>query len=271
MAKEFGYNLLTFVYLPVQHRGAAKLVITKNTCKKIIKIYRKHRKYEKSDQVRAISNFLNSNTVAKISVAGEVTTIPINLTEEIAFVFIEQWNLFLKWVKTIKYGLIITATKNLNIEIDWVGNNNSFSALKAEYSINNREMGMNTIIFNNGLSYEQYGINYNDKGVSKIILTAKLWKEMSKLNNVLWISEYLRNEQVFCFLALEPNSERILYYAFDQFASLILNNKKFIDESFIKFKVGVVLEFEAAVHEQFQLLKITAMQLNNVNAYKDEV
>ncbi|WP_342276945.1 hypothetical protein [Spiroplasma endosymbiont of Nebria brevicollis] len=266
MAKEFGYNLLTFVYFPVQHRGAAKLVITKNTCKKIVKIYGKYRKCEKSDQVRAISNLLNSNTVAKISVAGEILTIPINLTEEIAFVFIEQWNLFLKWVKTIKYGLIITVTKNLNVEVDWVGNNNSFSAVKAaQYSVNNREMGMNTIIFNNGLSYEQYGTSYSDKGVTKIILTSKLWKEMSKLNNVLGISDYLRNEQVFCFLALEPNSEQILYYAFDQFASLILNNKKFIDESFAKFNVGVVLEFEAAVHEQFQLLKISCMQLNNVS------
>lgn len=268
MAKKFGYNLLTFVYFPIQHRGAAKLIVTKNACKKIIKIYKQHYKYEKSDQVRAISNFLNSNEVAKISVAGENATIPINLTEEIAFVFIEQWHLFLKWVKIIKYGLVITATKNLNIEVDWVGNDSSFVALKAQYSINNQEMAMNTIVFNNGLSYEQYGINYNAKGICKIILTSKLWKEMSKLSNVLQISNYLRNEEIFCFLALEPNSQQILNYAFDQFASLILNNKQFVDEAFVKFKVGVVLEFEAIVHEQFQLLKISGMQLNNFDAYK---
>lgn len=271
MAKEFGYNLLTFVYFPDQYRGVAKLVVTKTSCKKIVKIYKKYCKYEKSDQVRAISNFLNSNSVAKISAVPENITIPINLVEEIAFVFIEQWSLFLQWVKFVNYGLIITVTKNLSIEVDWVGNDNSFIDLKAQYSINNREVGINTIIFNNGLSYEQYGISYNVKGVTKIILTSKLWKEMSKLNDVMGISDYLHNEQVFCFLSLEPNSQRILNYAFDQFASLILNNKQFIDKAFVKFIVGVVLEFEAAVHEQFQLLKISAMQLNNFDSYKNKI
>ncbi|BET39491.1 hypothetical protein [Spiroplasma ixodetis] len=46
-------------------------------------------------------------------------------------------------------------------------------------------------------------------------------------------------------------------------AVLIFNNKKYVNDSFLKFKVGVVLEFEAVVHEQFQLKQISAMEINS--------
>lgn len=86
---------------------------------------------------------------------------------------------------------------------------------------------------------------------------------MTKLNNALAISQYLRNEQIFCYLSLEPNTNQILDYVFEQLAILIFNNKEYVTAAFAKFKIGVVLEFEAVVHEQFQLQQISAMRVNS--------
>lgn len=62
---------------------------------------------------------------------------------------------------------------------------------------------------------KQMVLNIMANGAAKIILTPHLWKQMDKLNNELEISQYLRNEQIFCYLALEPASNKILDYAFD--------------------------------------------------------
>lgn len=269
MAKQFGYNLLTFLYLPEQQRGVAKLVLKKKTCKMIVKIYQKNKKLQISDKVKAISNFLSTNMVSKISLSidTEITSAnnyDSNLLEEIAFIMIEQWHLFLEWIKKITNGLIIVATKILKVGCDWVGDSSFFSNLVSSYCFNHKEMGMNTIIFNNGLSYVQDGINYHVLGVSKIILTPKLWQEIKPLSNVLMITNYLKNERIFCYLSLEPNANTILNYAFDTFAILIFNNKNFIDEAFIKFKNGVMLEFKACIHEQFQLQQIVPMPINGI-------
>lgn len=268
MARKFGYNLLTFVYFASQRRGTAKLVLKKNTCKRIIKIYKKHKKLEISNKVTLLSNFLSSNIVSKISALADNSVMPHMLIDEIVFVIIEQWKLFLQWNKKIKNGLIITVNKNMEVSVDWVGKENIFTELTTEYTINYREVGMNTIIFNNGFSYEIDGIKYCAHGVTKIILTPSLWKQIDELNNGLMISQYLRNEKIFCTLALEPESNKILDYAFDQLAILIFNNKKYIAEAFAKFKVGVVLEFEAIVHEQFQLKQISAMKVNSEEKLK---
>lgn len=107
MARKFGYNLLAFVYFVSQRRGTAKLVLKKSTCKRIIKIYKKHRKLEISNKVALLSNFLNSNIVSKISALAEDSVVPYMLIDEIVFVIIEQWKLFLQWNKKIKIGLII--------------------------------------------------------------------------------------------------------------------------------------------------------------------
>lgn len=268
MTKRFGYNLLVFVYFERQRRGTAKLVLKKSTCKRIIKLYKKHRKSQISDKVKLLSNFLSSNIISKISAVAEESSTPYMLIDEIVFVIIEQWKLFLLWNKKIKNALIVTVNKNVEVSNDWVASENIFTELTTEYTINYREIGMNTIIFNNGFSYETDGIKYRANGVAKIILTPHLWKQMDKLNNGLEISQYLRNEEIFCYLALEPESNKILDYAFDQLAVLIFNNKKYINEAFVKFKVGVILEFEATVHEQFQLKKISAMKVNSEEKLK---
>lgn len=263
MTRKFGYNLLAFVYFKNQRRGTAKLVLKKNICKHIIKIYKKNRKLEISNKVALLSNFLNGNIISKISVLAEDSAVPNMLIDEIVFVILEQWKLFLQWNKKIKNGLIVTVNKNVEVSNDWVGKDNIFTELTTEYTINYREVGMNTIIFNNGFSYEVDGIKYCAHGVTKIILTPSLWKQIDNLNNGLAISQYLRNEQIFCILALEPESNKILDYVFDQLAILIFNNKEYITEAFTKFKLGVVLEFEAVVHEQFQLKQISEMKVNS--------
>ncbi|WP_339039986.1 hypothetical protein [Spiroplasma endosymbiont of Andrena trimmerana] len=172
-------------------------------------------------------------------------------------------NYFYNEVKKITNALIIIVNKNLEFSADWVGNENIFAELITEYTINYKELGMNTIIKNNGFSYERDGIKYSANGIAKIILTPCLWKQLDKLNNSFGISQYLRNEQIFCYLSLEPNFDKILNYAFEQLAVLIFNNKKYVNDAFLKFKVGVVLEFEAVVHEQFQLKQISAMKVNS--------
>lgn len=263
MTKRLGYNLLAFVYFSNQRRGTAKLVLKKSTCKRIIKIYKKNKNLQISDKVRLLSNFLSSNIVSKISALAEESSMPYTLIDEIVFVILEQWELFLQWSKKITNALIITVNKNLEFSADWVGNENIFAELITEYTINYKELGMNTIIFNNGFSYERDGIKYSANGIAKIILTPCLWKQLDKLNNSFEISQYLRNEQIFCYLSLEPNSDKILNYAFEQLAVLIFNNKKYVNDAFLKFKVGVVLEFEAVVHEQFQLKQISAMKVNS--------
>lgn len=46
------------------------------------------------------------------------------------------------------------------------------------------------------------------------------------------------------------------------------NNKKYVNDAFVRFKIGVVLEFEAVVHEQFQLRHISAMKVNSEEELK---
>lgn len=263
MAKQFGYNLLAFVYFANQDRGTAKLVLKKKTCKYIIKLYMKNKNLPLSDKVKLLANFLNSNAVCKISAVDTELAILHNLIDEIVFVIIEKWELFLQWNKHITNGLMLTVNKSIELGTDWVANDNSFSNLITTYNITHKELGMNTIIFNNGFSYEIDGFQHLANGIAKIILTPHLWIEINNLNDSLTIAQYLRNEELFCYLALEPNSNNILDYAFDQFATAIFNNKNYINAAFEKFKIGVVLEFKALIHEQFQLQQISAMKLNS--------
>ncbi|WP_339039985.1 hypothetical protein [Spiroplasma endosymbiont of Andrena trimmerana] len=99
MTKRFGYNLLAFVYFSNQRRGTAKLVLKKSTCKRIIKIYKKNKNLQISDKVRLLSNLLSSNIVSKISALAEESSMPYTLIDEIVFVILEQWELFLQWSK----------------------------------------------------------------------------------------------------------------------------------------------------------------------------
>jgi len=271
VTRKFGYNLLTYLYFPTLDRGVAKMVLQKSACKTITKIIRNHKKDCTSDKVRAIATFLNSNVLAKFPNAPENATFFPYLTEEFGFVLLENWELFLLWIKKIRYGLIITVTKNANFN-GWNSSTNrqKFKRLNVSYSYNNKEFGLNTIIFNNGLLIDENGLHYHSQGMAKIILTPKLWKEMKNNNNVQSFNSYLHNEKIFCYLSLEPNSTKILSYAFGQFANLIFNYQHYIDDAFVKFPQGIVLEFETIKHEQFNLKQISQMPIINfANLTKD--